>query len=160
MASYSYRLFLTEPFIIYSIRNSLLYLPIRKVLLDFLQCHLFLSLTVLTINILFLVFKLFLTVSNISFTTYYISYFLESAIAPVSAIAQFYMFLFTVSVTYQYLLRLSPQYSYQVHLSAPCSLVSSPAISLVMVLATPLSYFYHHHTVSAYQVVLSASYIG
>ena len=37
-----------------------------------------------------------------------------SAITSVSVIAQFYMFLFTVSITYQSLLLLSLQYSYQV----------------------------------------------
>ena len=41
--------------------NSLLYVPIRKVLLNFLQYQLFLSLTVLAVTILFIA-KLFLIV--------------------------------------------------------------------------------------------------
>ena len=42
-------------FTINCIRNSLLYVPIRKVLLDFLYYQLFLSLIILTVTILFIV---------------------------------------------------------------------------------------------------------
>ena len=105
--------FLIVPFTIYGIRNSLLYVRIRKVLLDFLQYQVFLSLTVLPVTILFFV-KLFL-ISN--FKLYFLMHevlLIVSAVTPASASAQFYLFLFTVSVTYQNLLLLSLQYSYQV----------------------------------------------
>ena len=62
--------FLIVPFSICCISNSLLYVPIGKELLDFLQHQLFLSLTVLTVTILFIV-NLFLIASS---TTYHISY--------------------------------------------------------------------------------------
>ena len=65
------------------------------------------SLTVLIVNILFIgkLFLYFLIPQVLHIT---------SAITPVSAIAQFYLFVFTVSVTYQNLLLLPLQYSYQI----------------------------------------------
>ena len=50
---------------VYCIRDSLLYMPIRKVLLDFFYYQLLLSLTVLTITVLFII-KLFLIVLDVS----------------------------------------------------------------------------------------------
>ena len=66
-----------------------------------------------------------------------------SAITPVSAISYFYLFLFTTSITCQNLLFLTPirQAFYQVN-------IKDSSISVVIVSATLLSYFYQH-TVSA-----------
>ena len=132
-------------------------MPIHKVLLDFLQYQLFLSLTVLTVTILFIV-NLFLIILDIQ-----ILYVIISAITPVSAIAQFYLFFFTVSITYQNLLILSLQYSYQVGFSYQLP-VSGPSISVVIISETPLSLsavyplFLSAHRIS-YQVVLSSVYM-
>ena len=66
-----------------------------------------------------------------------------SAITPVSAISYFYLFLFTTSITCQNLLFLTPirQAFYQLN-------IKDSFISVVIVSATLLSYFYQH-TVSA-----------
>ena len=129
--------FLIVSFIVYCIRNSLLYMPIHKVLLNFLQYQLFLSLTVLTVTILFIV-NLFLIVLDIQ-----ILYVTISTITPVSAIAQFYLFLFPVAISYQNLLILSLQYFYQVGLFYQLP-ISGLSFSIVIITATPLSYFYQH----------------
>ena len=115
--------------------------PSLKVLLDFLQYQLFLSLTVLTVTILFIV-NLFLIILDIQ-----ILYVIISAITPVSAIAQFYLLFFTVSISYQNLLILSLEHSYQVGFFYQLP-ISGPSVSVVIISATPLSYFYQH-TVSA-----------
>ena len=127
-------IFLIVLFTIYFIRNALLYVSIRKTLLDFLQYQQFLCLSVITVNILFIV-KLFLILLDIF-----------SAITPVSAIAQISLFLFTVSITYQNLLLLSLQRSYEVHfpISYPYQAQPYPYNSLVIVLASPLSSFYQN----------------
>ena len=65
-----------------------------------------------------------------------------SAITPVSAISQFYLFLFTASITCQNLLLLTP-----IRQDFFISFYD-PSISVVIVSATLLSYFYQH-TVSA-----------
>ena len=138
--------------IIYCIRNFLLYVPIRKVLLNFLEYQLFLTLTVLTVTILFIV-NLFLIVLDIFLIHQVLLIIL--AITPVSAIAQFYLFFFTVSITYR-IYYLSLQYSYWVGFFYQLP-ISGPSISVVIRSAAPPSYFYRH-TVS-YQVVLSSVYM-
>ena len=135
---------LTVPFAIYYIRNFLLYVTVRKVLVDFLQYKLFLNLTVLTVTILFNV-NLFLIVIYIQ-----ILHVIISAIIPVSAIAQFYLFFFTVLITYQNLLILSLQYSYQVGFFYQLP-ISGPSISIVIISANPLGVFFIS---TPYQVVL------
>ena len=78
-------IFIIIPYcIIYCIRNFLLYVPIRKVLLNFLGYQLFFTLTVLTVTILFIV-NLFLIVLDI-FLIHQVL-LITSAITPVSAIA-------------------------------------------------------------------------
>ena len=84
--------------IIYCIRNFLLYVPLRKVLLNFLEYQLFLTLTVLTVTILFIV-NVFLIVLDI-FLIHQVLLII-STVTPVSAIAQIYLFFFTVSITYR-----------------------------------------------------------
>ena len=94
------------PFSIYYIRNPLLYVPICKVLLEFLQLELFLTLTVLIVTILFNV-NLFLTVldfSNESQTTYHISY---------NSWFSYYLVLFVPIYCINYLLESATPYSYQ-----------------------------------------------
>ena len=125
----------------YYLRNSLQYMPIHKVLLGFLQYRLFLSVTVFTVTILFIV-SVFLIVLDIQ-----ILYVIISAITPVSAIAQFYLFFFIVSIIYQNLLILFLQYSYQVGFFYQLP-ISGTSISVVIISTIPLSYFYQH-TVSA-----------
>ena len=125
----------------YYLRNSLQYMPIHKVLLGFLQYLLFLSVTVFTVTILFIV-SAFVIVLDIQ-----ILYAIISAITPVSAIAQLYLFFFTVSIIYQNLLIFSHQYSYQVGFFYQLP-ISGTSISVVIISATPLSYFYQY-TVSA-----------
>ena len=109
------------------------------------QYRLILSLTVLTVTTLFIV-NLFLIVLDIQ-----ILHVIISAITFVSAIAQCCLFFFTVSITYQNLLILSLQYSYQVGFFYQLP-ISGPSISVVIISATPLSYFYQQ-TVSAIVVI-------
>ena len=132
-------------------QEFLTYVPIRKVLLDLLQYKLFLSLTVLTVTILFIV-NLFLIVLDIQ-----ILYVIISAIIPVSAIAQFCLLFFTVSITYQNLLILSLQYSCQVRFFHQLP-ISGPSISVVIISATPLSVFLSAHRIS-YQIALPSVYM-
>ena len=127
-------------FTICCIRNSLLSVTSCKVLLDFLQYQLFPSLTVLTATILFIV-------NCIRYFLMHQVLLIISAITLVSAITQFHLFFFTVSITNQNLLILSLQYPYQVGFFFQLT-ISGPSFSVVIISATHLSYFYQH-TVSA-----------
>ena len=133
--------FLIVPFTIYCIRNSLMCVPIRKVLFSFLQYQLFLKCSYCH-HIVYCQ-----AIPNcVQYFLMYQVLFIASAITPVSAIAQFYLFLFTVSVTYQNLVLLSLQYSYQVGRFYYQLPISGPSISVVIVSATPLSYICHLFT--------------
>ena len=93
------------PFSFYYIRNPSLYVPIRKVLLGFLQLGLFLTLTVFIVTILFNANLFF---NCIRFFLMNHGLLIISAITPGSAITQFYLFLFTASIPCQNLLVLTP----------------------------------------------------
>ena len=112
-------------------------MPIRKVLLDFLQYELFLNLTALPDIILFIV-KLFLILSgyNASSTTYYISY---------NSCFSYCLVLFVPICCISHLLGSATPFSIALLLVRfSCQLpISGSSICVVIVSATRLSYFCH-----------------
>ena len=125
-------------------QEFLTYLPICKVLLNFLQYQLFLNLTILTVTILFIInlFLIVLDISNASSITYHIS-----CSSCFGYCLVFFFLFYCISHLQNQLLILSLQYSYQVGFFYQLPL-SGPSISVVIISATPLSYFYQH-TISA-----------
>ena len=118
------------------IRNSLVYVPIRKVLLDFLQHQVFLSLTVFTVTILVIALNIVNCIVNcIKYFQIHQLLLIISAITAVSAIAKFYLFLIYCishlleSATPSFIVLLLGRLSYQLHISVLC-------ISLVIVSVT------------------------
>ena len=103
------------------IRNSLVYVPIRKVLLDFLQHQVFLSLTVFTVTILVIALNIVNCIVNcIKYFQIHQLLLIISAITAVSAIAKFYLFLI-YCISHQNLLLLPLQYSCQVGFPISCT---------------------------------------